>query len=67
MLLLKPSMVVIMNLSVILVGSMISVMAKGNMMGVCIYSVPVNFLFGCSFVQYVRVVSGSWRVVVFLR
>lgn len=57
MLFLKPSMVVIVRLNAILVGSVISVMARGKVVGDGIYFVPVNHLFSCPFVQYVRVVS----------
>lgn len=66
MLLLKPSVVVIARSNVILVGRVISAMARGKVMGVWIYFVPVNVLLSCPFIQYVRVVSSGCRVVVFL-
>lgn len=59
MLLLKPSVVVIIRLDMILVGSVISVMARGEMMGIGIYFVSVNRLFSCPFVQNVGAVP-SW-------
>lgn len=59
MLFLKPSVVVIVRLNVILVGRVISVMARGKVVGVGLYFVPVNLLFSCPLVQYVRVLSSG--------
>lgn len=57
MLLLKPSVVVTIRLSVILVGTGNSVMTKRKVFGIGLYCVPVHLLFCGPFVQHVRVVS----------
>lgn len=50
MLLLKPSRVVTIHLSMILVGSVGSVMTKRKVFGIGLYCVPVHLLFCCSFI-----------------